>query len=129
MGRRNRERGAAAVEFALVVPLLILLVVGIAEFGRAYNAQTTLSGAAREGVRVMALKNDRAAARTAVRDAATPLVVTNSQIIVTPDSCAANGSAPDSTATVRITYPLTFVGGMFGASVTLTGKAVMRCNG
>ncbi|SDD87667.1 TadE/TadG family type IV pilus assembly protein [Auraticoccus monumenti] len=128
MGRTDRERGAAAVEFALVVPLLLLLVVGIAEFGRAYNAQTTLSGAAREGVRVMALHDDAAAARTATQAAASPLVLSSSQISVSPTSCASS-SATDSTATVRITYPLDFVGGFFGASVTLTGKAVMRCNG
>ena len=42
----------AAVEFAFIVPLLILLVLGIAEFGRAFQVQGTLSAAAREGVRV-----------------------------------------------------------------------------
>lgn len=128
MGRTDRERGAAAVEFALVVPLLIMLVMGIAEFGRAYNAQAILSGAAREGVRVMALQNDATAARTATRAAASPLVLSSSQISVSPDSCTSS-STVNSTATVRITYPLSFIGGFFGASVTLTGKAVMRCNG
>jgi len=49
--RARSDRGAAAVEFALVAPILILLVVGIAEFGRAYNVQNSLSAAAREGVR------------------------------------------------------------------------------
>jgi Flp pilus assembly protein TadG len=57
-----RDRGAAAVEFALVVPILLTLVIGIIEFGRAYNIQTTLSNAARDGVRVMALQNDVTAA-------------------------------------------------------------------
>ena len=52
------ERGAAAVEFALVVPILIVLVLGIAEFGRAFFIQSTISGAAREGVRRMALLTD-----------------------------------------------------------------------
>ena len=60
---RSLGTGAAAVEFALVVPLLLVLVLGIAEFGRAYNMQTTLSGAAREGVREMALHNNPAARR------------------------------------------------------------------
>ena len=50
------------MEFALVVPLLLVLVLGIVEFGRAYHVQTTLSGAAREGVREMALHNDPAEA-------------------------------------------------------------------
>ncbi len=63
---RGRDRGAAAVEFALILPLLVVLVFGITEFGRAYFVQTTLSGAARDGVRVMALQNDKVAARAAV---------------------------------------------------------------
>ncbi len=35
------ERGAAAVEFALVLPLLVALVLGIVDFGRAYNQQVS----------------------------------------------------------------------------------------
>ena len=58
------------MEFALVVPLLLVLVLGIVEFGRAYYIQTTLSGAAREGVREMALHNQPAAARAATKAAA-----------------------------------------------------------
>src|SRR5687768_9278597 len=70
MRRRLRdERGATAVEFAMIVPLLLVLVLGIAEFGHAFQVQGTLSAAAREGARVMALQNDPAAARAAVRDA------------------------------------------------------------
>ena len=48
----NIERGQSLVEFALVVPLLVLLVIGIAEFGRAWMTQNILTGAAREAVRV-----------------------------------------------------------------------------
>ena len=55
MRGRNAERGSAAVEFALMLPVLVVLVFGIAEFGRIYHVQTTISGAAREGVRSMAL--------------------------------------------------------------------------
>jgi len=36
-----RDRGAAAVEFALLLPVLLLLVFGIIDFGRALNAQIT----------------------------------------------------------------------------------------
>ncbi len=52
---KTTERGAVAVEFALLAPVLVMLLLGIMEFGRAYNAQVTLSSAAREGVRVMAI--------------------------------------------------------------------------
>src|SRR5918998_5675406 len=99
--RLHDERGASAVEFAFIVPLLIVLVLGISEFGHAFQVQGTLSAAAREGVRVMALQNDPAAARTAVRDAATTLDpgITDAQISISPSSCPATGG----TTYVRLT--------------------------
>ncbi|NYJ74293.1 TadE/TadG family type IV pilus assembly protein [Allobranchiibius huperziae] len=129
--RRLRERGAAAVEFALVAPLLILLAGGIMEFGRAYEAQTTLSGAARASVRVMALSNDPTAARTAAKSVASSSSITlsDSQIAVSPASCATSGATPPATATVTISYPLHFFTNLFGTGVTLTGRGSMRCNG
>lgn len=127
--RPGRDRGAAAVEFALVVPVLLLLVVGIAEIGRAYHVQTTLSGAAREGVRVMALRNDPAAARATTRAAASTVTLTDSQIAVSPTSCPTGTSAGTATATVTVTYPMALLTGLLGTSITLTGKASMRCRG
>jgi Flp pilus assembly protein TadG len=124
---RQDERGAAMVEFALVAPLLLLMVLGIAEFGRAYNVQANLSQAAREGVRVMALQNDVAGAIAATKTAAPTLILTN--ISVTPASCIASGTTPAATATVTVTYSFTFITKLFGTSKTLTGKGVMRCNG
>ncbi len=129
MAHHDRDRGAAAVEFALVLPLLLVFVVGIAELGRTYSIQTTISGAAREGVRVMALQDDPAAARAATRAAAGPVALSNAQISVSPTRCASTGSAAPGTATVHVTYPVDLMGGFLGASITLTGRGVMRCNG
>lgn len=120
------ERGAAVVEFALIVPVLLLLVFGITQFGRAYYLQTTISGAARESARVMALRNNQASAAAAARAAAQPLVL--NQITIT--NCPAESSSQsDATTTVTIRYPMSFVSGLFGNAITLTGKGVMRCNG
>jgi Flp pilus assembly protein TadG len=127
--RSRHDRGAAAVEFALVMPLLLILVLGIVEFGRAFNIQTTLSAAAREGVRTMALQNSESAARTSTKSAAAPAVVlTDGQISVSA-ACPAAGTNPSATVTVTVTYPLTFITDFFGTAPALTGKGVMRCNG
>ena len=124
------ERGASAVEFAFIVPLLIVLVLGIAEFGHAFQVQGTLSAAAREGVRAMALRNDPVDAKAVVRNAADSIdpAVTDAQITITPAACPTTGPT---TATVRltVTYPMPFLTHFFGSSVTLTGTGVMRCNG
>lgn len=126
---QDRERGAAVVEFALVVPVLLLLVLGIAEFGRAYNIQTTVSGAAREGARAMALQNDPAAARAAVENAAGTLGLSDAQISVSPSSCPVGGDTSVD-ATVTVTYDMAFVTHLFSrSSVTLTGRGVMQCQG
>lgn len=53
--RRQRRRGAAAVEMAVVMPVLFTLVFGIIEFGWMLAVQNTLVHAAREGTRVGAL--------------------------------------------------------------------------
>ena len=137
MRRRLRnERGASAVEFAFIVPLLILLVLGIAEFGHAFQVQGTLSAAAREGVRAMALQNDPVAARAVVRDAASSLNpgVTDAQIKIqlegsAAQTCPTTAGAGSQSVRLTITYPMPFLTHFFGSGLTLTGTGVMRCNG
>lgn len=52
LGRfHRRERGQALVEFGLVLPILLLLIFGLVDFGRAVYAQNALSEAARDGAR------------------------------------------------------------------------------
>jgi Flp pilus assembly protein TadG len=129
------ERGASAVEFAFIVPLLILLVLGIAEFGHAFQVQGTLSAAAREGVRAMALRNDPDDARQVVRNAATALNpgITDDQIDIglvdgTAETCPVTG-AGDTAVRLTIDYDMPFLTGFFGSGIELTGTGVMRCNG
>ena len=62
---QGRERGAAAVEFALVAPVLLALVGGIIEFSYTYNLQISVTQAAREAARDMAIHNKQDLARAA----------------------------------------------------------------
>ena len=52
------EDGQSALEFAIVLPILLLLVCGIIEFGLLFNMQLTLNNCAREGVRYAAINSD-----------------------------------------------------------------------
>lgn len=129
MSTPSRDRGAAAVEFALVLPILLLLVIGILEFGRAYHVQTTLSNAARDGVRVMALQDSASAARATVADSAPSLTLTDAMIEVTPSSCSSSTTAPGQVS-VTISYPFELVSGFLPIDdFTLTGRGTMRCFG
>jgi Flp pilus assembly protein TadG len=53
--RPRAERGAAAVEFAIILPVLVLIVFGIVQFSIQYNRQQGLHAAAREGARLASL--------------------------------------------------------------------------
>jgi Flp pilus assembly protein TadG len=130
-GIAARERGAAAVEFALLLPVLLLLVFGIVDFGRALNAQITLTQAAGEGVRLAALGQPNVVSRT--QAAATGI----SPVTVTVTVCQA-GAGPAADAVVKTSYSFSFVtpigaiAAMFGGSgigspITLTAQGVMPC--
>ena len=123
---RRGERGAAAVEFALILPILILLVLGLIEFSRVYNIQISLSNAAREGARTMAVQNSLSIARSAAIAAAPSIspAVSDAQIAISPTTCTAGA-----TVDVTISYNVSLMTGFFGATLPLTGKGVMRCGG
>ncbi len=55
MKRLKSERGAALLEAAITIPLLLLIAVGIFEFGRAFQTWQILTNAAREGARLAVL--------------------------------------------------------------------------
>lgn len=122
----RNEDGAAAVEFALILPVLILLILGMIEFSFVFNAQISLTNAAREGARVMAIQNDPATAKAAAIAAAPSVnpAVTAGQIAVTPADCAAGD-----TVTVTISYTADLFTGFFGEDLALSGKGVMLCGG
>ena len=121
MPRLNRDdRGAVMVEFAIILPVLLLILLGIVEFGRAYNVQVSIQAAAREGARELALRPSNP---TIVDDAArtgAPSVTIDS-IAQTP--CPATG---DGKATVKITEKFSFLALPF-APIDLTATGVMRC--
>jgi Flp pilus assembly protein TadG len=53
--RKSREEGVAAVEFALILPVLALILFGVLEFGRVWSQYQVFQGAAREGARCAAV--------------------------------------------------------------------------
>ena len=87
--RRNvirNERGQTMVEFALVLPILCVVLFGILQFGALYNDYVTLTDAARVGARRAAVSrlapNPSAAAESATRGAAAGLTQSKLQVAV-----------------------------------------------
>jgi Flp pilus assembly protein TadG len=118
-----RDRGAVAVEFVLLAPLLFLLLFGIVQFGRAYNAKIELTGAVREGARVLALGTGDPVARTL--DAAPGLDPDAIEVSTSTDPCAAGTSS-----WVEAEYDFAIALPFWDPPPTvIKARGVMRCNG
>jgi Flp pilus assembly protein TadG len=132
--RTRQDRGASAVEFALVLPLLLLVIAGIVDFGRAFFTQVILTNAAREGARaaVFATATPGPAARaTAAAPGVSPLTVA---IVGCPTSAAATRYATVVAQNPQFDWMLLKPAmNLFGAGgvlpTRLAGKAVMKCGG
>jgi Flp pilus assembly protein TadG len=133
---RQTETGAELIEMAIVTPLLLILLFGIAEFGFVFQRYVFLTNAAAEGARVASLPGyveadvkDRVAAYAAASN------ITGVSASSIPSAIAGPGGAswPGSQVTVTYVYsyqfigPLaTLVGGSVNESVTLTARSTVR---
>jgi len=120
---RANDRGAAMVELALILPILVLLLFGIFEFGRAYNAKITLTHATREGVRVLSLTGDADAAAERLLASSSPL---DTDLIGVSSTECVRGEPTSITATYPFSYDIPLFG---SATVSMSSTAVMRCGG
>jgi Flp pilus assembly protein TadG len=140
MKRFKSERGAALLEAAITMPILLLISVGIFEFGRAYQTWEVLTNAAREGARVACLEGPTDSdIRTRVNNYLTVgglSTLADSNIVINRDySLTAAGTAKGSL--VQVNYPFQFIvlnpvvkliapKSTTGAPITMSSSAVMR---
>ena len=122
-GRGTRDRGAVMVELALILPILVMLLIGIIDFGRAFNAQVSIQGAAREGARSLALGRSSAEVATAVNGAAGAVVPSGIAQTPCPTPVLATSQA---TVTVSSTFDFNIPFVSLGTR-TLNATARMRC--
>jgi Flp pilus assembly protein TadG len=113
----RNERGQTMTELALVLPILVVLVLAIAQFGVAFNNYVTLTDAARAGARVGAVSrsssNPSSACVSAARNAAGGLSQSNLNV-----SCSSPWTI-GSNVTVSASYPY---------SISLLGWVVANGN-
>ena len=139
---RRGERGAALLEMALTLPLMLLVAIGIVEFGRAYQTWQVLTNAAREGARIAVLPGiDDATVTSRVQSYMSDGQLPNSAtatIAITRNNTIAIGASGTATASrVTVNYPFTFMvlqpiaqlvdpRATAGAPLTMTATALMR---
>ncbi|MGB3346411.1 MAG: TadE family protein [Candidatus Humimicrobiia bacterium] len=122
----KNEKGASAVEFALILPILIMLVFGIFQFGIAYNNYITITHAAREGARRAAVDLDisnLSPLKQIIIDRAYPIPLTEADIDIRTPEGIKIGDPVEVEITYNITVEIPLVGSW---SIPLTSKAVMR---
>ena len=134
------DEAAQLVEFALVLPMLLLVVLGIAEFGFIFQRYEVVTNAAREGARMAVLPGYTSAdvvarVRVYVSNGRVPTTVTNPNIVVTDVTIPVGAGLPSINAkrvTVTYTHGYTFlpkISTWFGATYTtvpLKAVAEMR---
>lgn len=130
----KNQSGAVAVEFALVLPIFLVLVLGIFEFGRAFNIQISLSEAAREAARYAAIHQSDST--YSVGDAQAAAVAAAPTVDLDPGdiSITSSGTSPCNVE-VNISYNTPWMTGFPGlvpgmpAELDISGTGVMRCGG
>ena len=141
MKRFRSQKGAALLEAAITIPLILMICVGIFEFGRAYQTWQVLTNAAREGARIAILSGTTDADVTTrvqnymqgggLPNYATARVIINRNVPLT---------GPDTASQVQINYPFQFIvlqpvvrlvvrGATTGSPITMRSTALMRNEG
>jgi len=142
--RKRAERGQTLVEFSLALPIMLLLVCGVLEFGLGLRSYVQLSNSVREGARFAAVGNpagDAADCDGTTSDTVYGRVCFTSKSLdldeLDPDVSFPDGTSPGAPVVVSADYTYNFVtpigaladffsGGTFPTSVDLSTSANMR---
>ncbi len=126
----QRRRGAAIVEFAVILPLLLTILFGIIEYGWVFMVRQTLQTAAREGCRLAVLQT-ASAPYSDVTDRIAQVMGPTGLTSYTVNMTHATSSSPVETVEVQIPYSdVSLMGGFFGThSSNLAGSCSMRKEG
>jgi Flp pilus assembly protein TadG len=135
------QSGQSLLEAALTLPLILLIAVGILEFGRAFQTWQVVTNAAREGARVAILPNSTT---TDIQSRVTTYLqggaldnYQNATVTVNQASSVAVGAGTAASSVVTVAYPFSFIvmnpvanlvvrGSTAGTPLTLTAAAEMR---
>jgi Flp pilus assembly protein TadG len=127
--RRNTDQGQAVVEFAVILPVLLLILFAILQFGVVFNNYIQVTAAAREGARKAAVSRSlgtssaETAATTAAKSAAPGLNQSNITVSFPNNPTFAQGSD----VSVQVTYPYSIsIIGLVVSSGNLSSTTTMR---
>jgi len=123
----SHERGQALVELALVLPILLLILMAIVDFGRIFHGYLSVTTAAREGARSAAMGQTDTQIRTNSIQSATPLDSALLTVQIIPAAGERfSGTNVEVTVTYRLAILTPIMQSFFPNPLLVTGRAVMR---
>ena len=131
--RHAREAGSSVVEFAVISPILFLVLFGMVEFGRVFMVEQCLTNAAREGARVAVLRGATAPQVTArIENYLDSCGIDGESVTITPANLTT--TSPDQPVTITVSVPYESIAWLPGSFIGMTGTtlantSVMRKEG
>lgn len=125
LNMQRSQSGSAAIEFAIVLPMLLLLVIGMMEFSRAWSASAAVSGAARAAARSYAIHSDPDRAVQEAISTGVGVELNPTSVTLLPEG----GCAAGQTATARISHTMPYLTGLFGNNLVVFGEGMYPCQG
>lgn len=123
----KNQDGQALVEFAIVLPILMLLIMGIFQFGMMLNTYITIGNAAREGTRAGILGSSDAEIQGLIISASPSLEPQNLIVSITPNEI---NRISGEYLTVKVTYnyklTVPIISNLFNNVIVLTSQTTMR---
>ncbi|ERI91501.1 TadE-like protein [Clostridiales bacterium oral taxon 876 str. F0540] len=123
----RNNKGQALVEFAIILPILLLLIMGIVQFGMMINSYLSIQYASREGARAGIVGSTDAEIKNLIIANSQSLDASKITVTITPDF--ANRKSGDAlTVKLSYSYNLTvpIISSMFKNSVLLNAQTSMR---
>ena len=117
--QQRSERGQSLIEFAFLAPFLLVLIMGIVDFGWALKSYITVTNSSREGARlgVTCVTNDEI--KTRVVDHSSGLLEASDVTSVT-NPCKTTGGQPGDPVVVKVEYDYTFITPLGGLLSTIS---------
>ena len=123
----KNQKGQALVEFAIILPIIMLLIMGIFQFGMMLNAYITIENASREGARAGIIGSSDAEIETLIISTSPSLEPERLTVTITPDETR---RIAGNTLTVKVTYDykltVPIISNLFNKVIVLNGQTSMR---
>lgn len=123
----NNNRGQSLIEFVLVLPVILIMLIGMIEFGIMFNSYLTLNNAARDGARMASVGNGDGEINSRIDEITGNLDPAYMTITINPgEGSRDRGDSVQVTIDYEHHVFTPFIGSFIGNTISLQGRTVMR---